>query len=156
MAIKKDLEKNFQILDSKSDNILWSKIRCADGGKDFLLGVVYISPIYSSYSKNVLVNQFRTWEILMEELAIFKSKYRVGLVGDFNARTGNLADVIVNDDNRYVELPDDYIPHVDIMKRNNCDTVINSFGERLIELCRMNGIRIVNVRKIGDSSGKKT
>ena len=156
MAIKKDLEKNFQILDSKSDNILWSKIRCADGGKDFLLGVVYISPIYSSYSKNVLVNQFRTWEILMEELAIFKSKYRVGLVGDFNARTGNLADVIVNDDNKYVDLPDDYIPDVDIMKRNNCDTVFNSFWERLIELCRMSGIRIVNGRKIGDSSGKKT
>ena len=156
LAIKSNLEKNVQLIGSKSDNILWAKIKCADGGKDFLLGVVYISPLYSSYSKNILVNQFRTWEILMEELALFKSKYRIGLMGDFNARSGGLSDIIINDDNRYVELPNDYIPDVHIMTRSNSDTVINSFGERLVELCRMSGMRIVNGRKIGDSFGKKT
>ena len=156
LAIKDDLVKSVQLLSSKSDNILWSKIKCADGGKDLLLGVVYISPINSTYSKNILVNQFRTWEILMEELATFKSKYRVGLVGDFNARTGNLTDLIVDDDSKYVDLPDDYKPDDDIMSRSNCDTVINTFGKRLVELCRMSGIRIVNGRKFGDSSGKMT
>ena len=156
MAIKKELEKSIEIIGSKSDNICWLKLKCGDGGKDFLLGTAYISPMHSSYSKNVLVNQFRTWEILTEELAKFKCQYRIGLVGDFNARTGILPDVIINDDDKYVCLPDDYTTDAGIIPRNNCDSIINQFGERLVELCRMSGLRIVNGRKIGDSAGKKT
>ena len=93
---------------------------------------------------------------MIEELSVFKSQYRVGLVGDFNARTGTLPDVIVNDESNYVGLPDDYVTDMDIVERNNCDSIVNQFGERLVELCRMSGVRIVNGRKFGDSTGKKT
>ena len=68
LAIKKELGNNVEILRSRSDNILWARIKCTDISKDFLLGTVYISPFNSSYSKNVLLNQFKTWEILIEEL----------------------------------------------------------------------------------------
>ena len=77
-------------------------------------------------------------------------------MGDFNARTGNLSDFILNDDGRHVGLPDDYVTDSIIMDRSNYDTTVTKFGKRLIELCRMCGLRIVNGRKIGDSIGKKT
>ena len=89
-------------------------------------------------------------------VAVFKSQYRVGIVGDFNARTGTLPDYIINDEGRYVGLPDDYVTDAEISNRNNCDTIVNQFGERLVELCRMCNVRIVNGRKIGDFTGKKT
>ncbi len=131
LIVKKELESSIEILKSKSDNILWSKIKCSDGGNDFLLGTVYISPLNSTYSKNVLCNQFKTWEILTEEIAFYKSKYRIGLVGDFNARTGILPDYIINDDGRYVGLPDNYIPDIDIISRANSDLIVNKFGKQL-------------------------
>ena len=94
LAIKQDLSSNVEILNSKSENILWARLKCTGKGKDLLLGTVYISPFNSSYSKNILVNQFKTWDILMEELAVFKSKYNVCLV-DFNARTGTLLNTMM-------------------------------------------------------------
>lgn len=155
LAIKEELASSVEILDSKSDNIMWAKLKCLNSDKDFLLGIVYISPMNSSYTKNVLVNQFATWEILTQELAKYKSQFRIGLVGDFNARTGALSDIIVNDDSKFMDLPDDYSPDKEILKRQNCDEVINQFGKKLIEICQMSGIRIINGRKLGDSTGKK-
>ena len=51
LAIKHDLSHSVEIIKSKSDNILWGRIRCYDKGKDVLIGAVYISPFNSSYSK---------------------------------------------------------------------------------------------------------
>ena len=156
LAIKHGLSNSVEIIKSKSDNILWGRIRCYDKGKDVLIGAVYISPFNSSYSKNILIDQFKTWDILVEELAIFKSKYRICLFGDFNARTGTLPDVITHDDGLFVGMSDVYDNDMEILCRNSCDDVINQFGERLCEMCRMCGMRIVNGRKIGDSTGKRT
>ena len=156
LAVKENLADSVEILRSKSDNIMWVRIMCQNSDKDFLLGIVYISPTNSSYTKNVLANQFRTWEILTDELAKYRDKFRIGLLGDFNARTGLLTDTIVNDDVQYTCLPDDYTIDLDIIERQNCDNVVNAFGKRLIELCQMSGLRIVNGRKLGDSAGQKT
>ena len=156
VAIKEELANSIRVLDSLSENVMWIEFQCSGGDKKFLLGVVYVSPIDSSYTKNILLNQFRTWEILTDELARFKTEYRIGLIGDMNARTGILTDFIVNDDDQYLDLPADYIPDCDLIRRNNCDKVVNAFGRKLLELCSMAGIRIVNGRIFGDSMGKKT
>ena len=103
----------------------------------------------SWYTKNVLNNQFKTWDILVDELAKFQSDYNVSLVGDFNARTGSLPDFIYNDDQRYLDLPDDYIPDIELISRQNCDVIVNQFGEKLLELCKMCGMRIINGRLVG-------
>lgn len=156
LAIRENLAGAIEILSSKSDNIMWVRIKCQNSDKDFMLGIVYISPINSSYTKNVLINQFRTWEILTDEIAKYKTHFRVGLIGDFNARTGQLSDLVSNDDVRFTDLPDDYTVDLDIIERKNCDETVNTFGKRLIELCQMSGLRIVNGRKLGDSVGKRT
>ena len=101
VAIKEELVNSIILINSKSENIMWIRINGSGGEKDVLLVVVYISPIESTYTRIVLINQFRTWEILTEELANFRSEYRIGLIGDLNARTGLLSDLVVNDDDQF-------------------------------------------------------
>ena len=84
---------------------MWVKIACGGMQKDLLIGIVYISPINSSYTTNVLNNVFVTWEILEEEITKFKDNYNICLSGDFNARTGLLHDFILNDEDKYLDLP---------------------------------------------------
>ena len=156
IAVKNGLENNINILNSRSENIMWIRIACSGMEKDLLLGVIYISPINSSYTTNKLKDVYETWEILEEEIIKFKDIYNVCLSGDFNARTGLLCDYIVNDDTIYTDLPINYNLDMENISRNNCDKKINAFGKRLIELCKMCGIRIMNGRKLGDSVGKMT
>ena len=157
LAIKDDLVSNIEILPSKSDNIMWAQIKRAGQTKHLILGIVYISPITSTYTRNVLSNLFMTWEILLEEIAHFRSMFDICLVGDFNARTSSFPDYIVNDDDKYTDLPVSYSCDVETIKRLNCDTYEScAFGNQLLELCKMTELRIVNGRKMGDSTGKKT
>ena len=156
LAIKHNLANHIEMIKSKSDNIMWARLNLAGCKKDLLVGIVYISPINSSYTKNVLDSPFKTWEILNEELTKFKLLYNVCLVGDFNARTGTLPDYVVNDDDKHVDLPLNYSVDTVRIKRNNCDESINSYGNHLIDLCQMSEMRIVNGSKFGDSTGKKT
>ena len=85
LAVKQNIAHNVEILKSKSENIMWARIKLRGAKKDFLLGIVYISPMNSSYTKNVLSNPFRTWEILEDEIAKYKSAFNISVIGDFNA-----------------------------------------------------------------------
>ena len=155
LAIRENIAGSVRILESKSDSILWAKIN-REGAKDFLLGIIYITPINSSYTKNILDNANETWDILEEEISRYKPLYNVSLLGDFNSRTAKLPDYIVNDDNKYLDLPLDYTVDSVNTNRNNTDVITNTYGKTLLELCKVSGLRIVNGRKIGDSNGKKT
>ena len=86
----------------------------------------------------------------------FKSDYNNILIGDMNARTGLLSDIVINDDSQFVSLPNDFLNDVELALRQNCDKKDNQFGKMLLVMCKMTGLRIVNGQKFGDSSGKKT
>ena len=154
LAVKNELAGLVTILPSKSDNILWTKLKCV--GKDLLIGVVYISPVNSSYTVNVLQHEYETWDILIDEITKFRHKYQLCLTGDFNARTGAKPDFIVNDGVAFHDFPDNHGDDSASCLRNNEDKVTNKFGDKLISVCTMSECRIVNGRKMGDSSGKRT
>ena len=78
------------------------------------------------------------------------------MLGDFNARIAEVPDYIINDDNTFVDVPVDYVTDSGNTMRNNSDHCRNAFGNKLVELCRMSEIRIINGRKFGDTMGKKT
>ena len=60
-------------------------------------------------------------------------------------------DFIINDtDNRYVPLPDDYLPDLDLGPGVSCDRVTNENGQKLLDLCRGCSIRIWNGRLYED------
>ena len=62
--------------------------------------------------------------------------HRIIMVGDFNARTGSLKEVIDDREN----IPDRY----------NMDTRINTYGKRLVETCIGSGVFLINGRYYAD------
>ena len=73
------------------------------------------------------------------------------LIGDTNARTSNANDFILND-----VLHDDVLRDIgevlfygvysNLPVRENPDTVVNDYGNKLLTLCKSSGLRILNGR----------
>ena len=75
------------------------------------------------------------------------------ICGDFNARTSNV--------NHFISISDKHCPNNSITtqidtSRRNIDPELNSHGQKLIQLCKENNLRIGNGRCSGDSFGKCT
>ena len=152
--VKTELANRIEIIKSKSVNIMWVKIRTNRGNSDIMMAITYLSPENSTYSKTHSPD--KTWDILRNEIGKYRKDYKISLIGDFNSRTGQLLDYVQNDDNRFVDLPDNYAIDHELCKRTNQDESVNDFGRTLIDLCRMCELRILNGRIFGDTGGKKT
>ena len=70
------------------------------------------------------------------------------MTGDLNSRIGHKPDFIVHDNTSSVD-EDDYMPDK-YLSRASCDNKCNSFGLRLIELCKSLCLRVVNGRLYHD------
>ena len=81
------------------------------------------------------------------------------MIGDFNARTGNSADFIVNDSDN-INIFQDFLPldydTDNCTLRNSMDKTTNSHGKELLNLCVSSRLRILNGRYLGDSLGHFT
>ena len=93
-----------------------------------------------------------TWLIhlvpfLQNEIHKYRDKTIV-LCGDFNARTGNLADQEAESDVSNI-LPGathwSLSNATNTTARSNPDVKVNNYGKNLIELCKATGINIMNV-----------
>ena len=81
------------------------------------------------------------------------------MCGDYNSRTCNYPDFVVDDTTRHVQvLPDEYMVDFDVPPRASQDTVRpDSNGLLLLDLCRQTGMRILNGRVGNDAKvGKYT
>ncbi|MCG7875034.1 MAG: reverse transcriptase domain-containing protein [Candidatus Thiodiazotropha endolucinida] len=76
------------------------------------------------------------------------------MFGDYNARTSNYPDFVVDDSSRHVHvLPDNYTVDSNVPQRTSQDTVRpDSNGLLLLELCRQTGMRILNGRMGNDAN----
>ena len=151
---KKYFDKKVMMVKSPISDILWIKIEKSVVGldKDVFVGAVYISSKGSSgnYSSDL-------FEHLEVSVMRFLSVGYVILGGDFNARVGNLNDVIKDDSlNNFVPLPQFYNPDTVLVNRNFKDNIINSFGKSLTNLCISAKLRILNGRTVGDVLGNYT
>ena len=62
-----------------------------------------------------------------------------------NGRTGSLLDFVELDVSSYLPLPEDYLEDIASLRtRRNMDTITNAQGTRLIEMCKMCNVRILN------------
>ena len=77
------------------------------------------------------------------------------LTGDLNARTGTNSD-LVDDDDKHLPFDDEYIVDSVPMKRTSLDSIVNSRGKRLLDLCIQSSLHIVNGRFLGDTNGNFT
>ena len=119
--------------------------------RDTVIAFSYCSPANSSYTRSTQVDCYNDLE---QKLSCLGQDIDIISLGDFNARTGTGLDYINNEDN--TDMPDVYDYQVDSVAsypRGNMDTGTNSYGEKLLSLCKSVPLRICNGRKIGDILG---
>ena len=122
--------------------------------RDLVISFSYCSPANSSYTQRTQVDSY---DDLEEKLSSLGQDVDIISLGDFNARTGTGRDYIRNEDNTH--MPGVYNHLVDntaCYTRGNMDSVTNTYGERLLSLCKAVPLRICNGRKIGDILGEFT
>ena len=173
MLVKNNIAQQISTIDCKSDCILWLNIHKNVLGYNFIIGAVYIPHEGSIYYDNDV------FDTICSDIINLNSKYDIPicLTGDFNARTGVLQDFVsleegVND----FDLPlinclftdsNEKLDSLGInITRSNSDKKTNNNGSKLIELCKIFDLRILNGRigndcTTGDftcvsSSGKST
>ena len=108
--------------------LVWTTINSklfGDSNVDTKIGCVYISPQDSSYNGA----KIEAFDMIDEQLSRSIKTHRIIMVGDFNAKTGSLKDVIDDREN----IPDRY----------NMDTRTNTYGKRLVETFIGSGVFLI-------------
>lgn len=143
--IKNSLKDNVVVVGKNDYGLLWLKIcgQILNHNTDTFIGYLYAREKNSRVSRHEDVDYF---EILEADIAKFQNLGKVLVTGDFNARTGTSTDFIVYD--RYIDVgPDeDIVRYTDIPERVNKDRVIDTYGRRLLELCKSTNLLIANGR----------
>ena len=122
--------------------------------RDTVISFTYCSPANSSYIQRT---QLDTYDDLEQKLSCLGQDVDIISLGDFNARTGTGLDYISEEDN--TDMPDLYDYQVDSVAtypRGNMDEGTNSYGEKLLSLCKSVPLRVCNGRKLGDILGTYT
>ena len=154
--IRNELDCKVKMLKTEKYDIMWFLFdkNLFSTEHDVILCFCYNLP-ESSLHRNL--NGDDTMNKMRNGMAYYKSVYgddcKFYIVGDLNARTGNLFDYIENDDSTHLPVSDDYIEDDATVKpRYNKDKTVNTSGRTLIEFCKMCDIRIANGR-VGDDDG---
>ena len=79
------------------------------------------------------------------------------LAGDFNAKCGELQDIIIDDTVDFIfEYGAVYDTDAFQITQVSKDKTCNNFGFSLIDMCRLSGVHIINGRLLDDQSGETT
>ena len=154
LFVRNDWKEHVKIRKDLSSEIsLWCKLSKKFFGfpEDVYLGIVYIPPAGSSREKKSNLDHFNH---LLETTRKIESDHVI-LMGDFNARTKNLEDILTGEKD---EVNMDQVGFFSKVRtqRMNQDPSTNSYGRSLTEYCIATGSYIANGRTIGDLQGKLT
>ena len=131
----------------ESQSTLWLRVNKQVLGYEFILGAVYLPHQMSEYYHED-VFEYLSNDIITTINAVYNVP--ILLVGDFNSRTGNLTDLERNFDhggsNIEIDPSSAYLEKHNILHRNTMDKEINKNGKKLIEMCKMSNLKILNGR----------
>ncbi len=135
-----------------SPNVLWFKLNKIfyNLKVDLYVCAAYIPPEGSPYFKD-------DFSVIQSNVNELRNLGNIMLLGDFNAKIGNLNDYVIQDDNVHVNslIFNDYVSDDDNVRNSQLET-INNYGTQLIDLCFSSKLRILNGRFIGDLLGTPT
>ena len=117
------------------------------------LNIIKTKPQQSSYYIDQNIDSL---EMIETDILVYKSMGSVIILGDFNAKTGSQPDYILNDEDDFLPLNEDYVIDSNIIDRKSKDTKVCSRGKELLEICIFSSLRILNGRAFGDFMGKFT
>ena len=144
-----NIAKGIKFLKKFGESVIWIEL-----DKEFfkleqtiIIACCYVVPQGSSRNDILDINVF---DELVMSIAQYASLYEhVGFIimGDFNARTATDADLVVNDNNEYLPLPDDYINDVTMNDRISKDIrAPTANGRQLLDTCKSCSVRLLNGR----------
>ena len=148
-----------QLLKSAEDNVFLKLGKSVlKSSVDILAAFVYVAPERSVVYDQDNRDGIESLENCMSEIMCEYPDLPWLLCGDFNARMHGLSDCDFEDGNRHVPPLQDLenLTEVPQSVRKSKDTGVNSFGRKLIELCKSNGLFIVNGRTPSDQEGEIT
>ena len=159
VLIKNNIAKGVSKLKSASDDSIWLKLDKNFFGleKNLYLCCCYLIPQNSS---TLTWNDINNCEILETEVLSYSNFGHVLICGDLNARTSNLKDYTINDNDnsnfQTIPLPPNYNYDNFHVNRNNSDIITNDWGHFIVDLCISASLCILNGRTNGDITGKCT
>ena len=123
--------------------------------RDIVVAFSYCVPNGSSYQQRT---QFEPFDDLELKLSSIRDTCDIISLGDLNARPGLKPDYIPDEDNSCVPVVGQLCgtDTQTARPRGSLDRLTNSYGDRLIELCKSVPLRICNGRKLGDILGSYT
>ena len=151
---------NIEILENNNELSFWFKVKNEHIhlDKDLIMEVAYFPPVGSEYKND------ECFEILQNDIikCYNPNESYLLLTGDLNSRTKNISEIAQTDtellefcniDSNDVENNDNSAYVVTILEelglpicRKSLDSQSNTFGHRLIELCKNNNLVILNGR----------
>ena len=135
-------------------NALWLSYKL-EGGDEHVLGFLYNPPQDSEYTIPDFCDQLEA--SLQYIQANGRGDSSILLLGDFNARTGDLQEVdSLCEGSFQQDLQMDDAECDDQQPRSSLDNTINRYGRRMIQFCRDAQLWIMNGRVNGDSEGEFT
>eukprot|EP00112_Aurelia_sp_Birch-Aquarium-sp1_P021061 Seg5571.1 transcript_id=Seg5571.1/GoldUCD/mRNA.D3Y31 product="putative RNA-directed DNA polymerase from transposon X-element" protein_id=Seg5571.1/GoldUCD/D3Y31 len=151
-------DKGIKIINKKLPDKVWLKLDMQFFGlrRDIYICFCYISPSSSPYYNSLPYDLFN--EIELDHTSIISSKSSVLLAGDFNGRTNQDPDYVI-------DLTDEHSPINDLnfykrdepLPRNNADNAkTDKHGSKILEICKAKSFRIINGRFPGDHIGAYT
>ena len=154
--LRKDhVKSHVKILTNTNPDYQWIKLEKQFFGftSDLYICLVYNPPSVSSYSKKTQIDII---DCLEKDIVKYKKLGNITLCGDFNARVGSKADLIVDDSNKFTPLYDSYDIDNQIMIRHSMDDKCDTRGQELLDLCIGQQLRLLNGRTLGDTFGNLT
>lgn len=146
--LKESVKDGVTIVRNHYDSVIWLKV---DKSFFHTTSDVYLCGVYIWPEESPMYNIFNVdlFDVIQNDVYEFENKGCIYIIGDFNSRVGVRDDYINFDRNIDQVDSDDYIPD-EPLSRASSDKTCNSFGLKLLDLCKSSCIRIVNGRLSND------
>jgi hypothetical protein len=140
-------------VESNSRGSVW--VKCQKNESVFLLCFVYNPPADSKYSLPMFYEDLAL--AVIEVGSLVNDEAPILLLGDFNARAGQLDDSpVVAQEESEDRVGVLWETEVALRSRNSVDNTSNAEGRKLIDFCSVTGFRIINGRTRSDEVGDFT
>jgi exonuclease III len=159
VAIRDKYVNGISVIKKSCSEILWVKMNKKFFGytNDIYVGAVYVSPPGTSYT----ARREDIFDICEKDIAEYSKLGECFVCGDFNSRTSTSPDYVNFDNTKHIAYFNNgyksgYIEDVPINRRNMDKHKVDSYGDRLLDMCKSTGLRILNGRILGDIHGNTT
>ena len=161
--IRKSISKYVRRIPCEIDNIILLKLsrNLLGSEHDTLLIGIYLPPEHSPYYADTdIYNGVSMLEDCLLEIVKDFNDIPIIMCGDFNARTSNLNSKNIDPIDEICQMHDNksvqYSLECTGSERLSCDTVVNSFGKYLLDVCEQFGLIILNGLSTNGFSGDFT